>query len=103
MGVGDRIELRLDGVDHPPLAMPEAGDRGSARRVEIAPTGGVDDVHAFALDGGRRNDPWLAVEHMGHADLLALLPAGFGPRQGPLHDVAQDLADRKNTRLNSSH
>src|SRR3546814_10907867 len=28
MGVGDRIELRLDGVDHPPLAMPEAGDRG---------------------------------------------------------------------------
>src|SRR3546814_7020654 len=57
MGVGDRIELRLDGVDHPPLAMPEAGDRGSARRVEIAPAGGVDDVHAFALDGGRRNDP----------------------------------------------
>src|SRR3546814_12765595 len=92
MGVGDRIELRLDGVDHPPLAMHEAVDRGSARRVEIAPAGGVDDVHAFALDGGRRNDTRLAAKHMSHADTTALIPEGLALRQSHTSSNPQQFA-----------
>jgi len=45
----ETIELIVDRFDYPVIAMPETGDRGTARSVEIMLAGTVDDVNAIAL------------------------------------------------------
>ena len=53
VGVGERVELPVQGRDDVGMAMAEAGHRRAARGVEIAPAFGVDDLDARAGDGDR--------------------------------------------------
>ena len=46
MRLGKRVKLFAHGGEHVRMTMAEAGDGRAARRVEIAPAVGVDNLHA---------------------------------------------------------
>src|SRR5262249_59681442 len=49
------------------MAVPQAGDGGAARRIEVALAGRVDDFHAAAAGGHGQRSANLAMQDVGHA------------------------------------
>ena len=80
VGVGQAVELVLDRLDHPRMVVAQAGHRGAARGVEIAPTLAVGDVAALAAQRHRVALPRVAVKDVSHG-VLVRGAAMKGPRQ----------------------
>ena len=66
MGEGDGVDLGLDGLDYPGVAVAQAGHRRPARGVDIALARAIHDEHPVALDGDRIGAPRIAVKDMIH-------------------------------------
>ena len=64
--IGEGVELPPHRGEHVRMPVAEAGDRGAARRVEIAPTLGVDDLDARAGNGDGHHGISGAMQNMGH-------------------------------------
>ncbi len=60
MGVGDTIQLRLDGGKHGTVGMTEAGYRRAAASVEIAAILGINQPNAVAAGDNRQIGPGVA-------------------------------------------
>ena len=67
MGIGELVELLVQGRRHRWMAVPQAGHRGATRRVDVALAGGIDDFDAPAAGGDRQVSADLAMQDMGHA------------------------------------
>jgi hypothetical protein len=75
MGIGQPVGLILDGLDHGRVAVAEAGDGGTARGVEVAPSLLVDDMGAVTPDRYGIGLAEVAVKDVGQGV----------PLQGPGH------------------
>ena len=86
VGIGDAVELRLDGVEHVAVAVPEAGDGRAATGVEIAPALRVHEVHALAAGDDGQVGLGVTGEHVGgfHGCLLGRARDRRCPVAGPL-------------------
>ena len=67
VGVGERVELPVQGGDDVGMAMTEARNRRAARRVEVNLAVGVEELDAAAADGDRHVGFGDAVEDVGHS------------------------------------
>ena len=67
MGIGELVELLVQGRRHRGMAVAQAGHRGAARRVDVALAGRVDDLDALAAGGDRQGSADLAMQDVGHA------------------------------------
>ncbi len=66
VGVGERVQLPMQRRDHVGMAVAEAGHRGAARGVEIAPALGVDDLEAGTRDGDGQDGICSAMQNVRH-------------------------------------
>ena len=74
VGVGERVELRVQRGEHVRMAVPQAGHRRAAARVDVAPPVVVEYLDSLAADGHGREAVGGAVEQTGH--LMGLAVAG---------------------------
>ncbi len=74
MGVGERVELRVQRGEHVRMTVPQAGHRRAAARVDVAPPVVVEYLDSLAADGHGREAVGGAVEQTGH--LMGLAVAG---------------------------
>ncbi len=70
MRVGQLIQLLVKGRQHVRMAVAEAGHGGAARSVDIGLAGGIEEFDALAADGDRHGGIGIAMQKMGHDDLL---------------------------------
>ena len=54
MGIGELVELLVQGRGHRGMAVAQAGHRRAARGVDVALAGGIDDLDALAAGGDRQ-------------------------------------------------
>ncbi len=73
MGVGDSVDLGLDGGAYSGIRMAQRGHRRAARRVQIPFTFGVDNVDAVPGHGHGKLRSGIAMKDMPHGALT--LPA----------------------------
>lgn len=69
VGVGQLADLLAHGIDHLGVAVPQAGDRGTAAGVQVAAPLGVDQIGAVAADGGGIGVRQVTMEDVAHATL----------------------------------
>ena len=85
MGIGELVELLVQGRRHCGMAVPQAGHRGAARGVDVALAGGIDDFDALAAGGDRQGSADLAMKNVRHVFLARHAAAGARrtPRAAP--------------------
>jgi hypothetical protein len=66
MGKFKTLDLFPDCLDHFGVAVPEAGDRGAPRSVEVTLTGAVDDVNTVTLYRERHAHLTIAGKNVAH-------------------------------------
>src|SRR5690625_3181184 len=66
MRIGDPLKLRLYRIQHRTRRVAEAGDRRTARRIEIALAITVDQIRSIAPGNCRQFGFRVAVEDMAH-------------------------------------
>src|SRR5216684_4828808 len=89
MGIGELVELLVQGRRHRGMAVPQAGHRRTARGVDVAPAVGVDDFDALAAGGDWQVSADLAMQDMGHAFSR---PGSLAPRRGRCTPNAESCA-----------
>ena len=66
MRIGQLVKLRLDGLDHRPVAVPKTGNSRPARGIKILLAARIREVTAHPRDGDRRQVSGMAGKDMGH-------------------------------------
>ncbi len=73
MGIGELVELLMQGGDHIRVAVAKAGHRGAARGVDVAFAGLIEQFDALATDGDGHFGVGGAMKNMGHDGFLVCL------------------------------
>ncbi|SJM32678.1 hypothetical protein BQ8482_300049 [Mesorhizobium delmotii] len=90
MSVGDPVELAVQRGNYVGMSMAEAGDRGSARGVDIVLAARIDQFDPLASDGNGQAAMDLTVKEMSHSFLVGkrwMLKAGVGDGKGRRHGL----------------
>ncbi len=79
--VGQAVDLLVDRGEHVGVPVAEAGHRGAAAGVEIAPALGVGQEHACAADGDGGLAVQVAMEDAGHGSIVGRCATARGRRR----------------------